>query len=303
VEISLLPIGLATLAAAGLVLILLALQRAHQRSLATRRMASAVGVDVIARVDQPRPSLVTWPRLRINVKHAIARIRAHDDMLRGPALALAAISGLIGLATLSIGWVIVAGLAAGASYALNARARRRQRIETQALDAMQLLASGLRAGYSVPQAVTLLGRQSPEPTASEFQLVAQEIGVGVGLDDAMAHLAQRTANPDYELVAIIVRVQHEVGGNLAQILDSVAETLRERIELRRQVNALTAQQRLSSIVLSILPFALLMLLFAMDRAFVEPLFTMTAGRIMLVLAGVMVFVGWSIMRTIGRVEV
>src|SRR5262249_8996529 len=121
--------------------------------------------------------------------------------------------------------------------------------------------------------------------------------------DAMRHLSQRTANADYELVSIIVRVQHEVGGNLAQILDSVSDTLRERLELRRQVAALTAQQRLSSVVLTILPFPLLVLLFVMDRSFVAPLFTETIGRLMLVLAGLMVFLGWTIMRSIGRVEV
>ncbi len=293
---------LAALASGGLVAILLAVQRARQRSLATRRLATAVGGDVF----QPLPvqgQELAWPALRAQLVQLVARVRAHDDALRGPAMALSAISALIGLATLSPTWVLVAALAAAGTYLFNARARRRQRIEAQALDAMQLFASGLRAGYSVPQALTLLARQSPEPTASEFSLAAQEISVGVGLDDAMAHLADRTANPDYELVSIIVRVQHEVGGNLAQILDSVAETLRERIELRRQVNAVTAQQRMTSIVLTVLPFALLLLLFLMDRSFVMPLFTQWLGRVLLVLAGGMVFVGWTVMRQIGRVEV
>jgi tight adherence protein B len=98
-------------------------------------------------------------------------------------------------------------------------------------------------------------------------------------------------------------VQHEVGGNLAQILDSVGHTLRERFELRRQVEAVTAQQRLSSLVLSVLPFGLLLLLFVMDRSFVDPLFTNPIGRLMLALSAVMVFIGWTIMRSIGRVEV
>src|SRR6185436_11678642 len=107
----------------------------------------------------------------------------------------------------------------------------RQQVEIQALGSIQLMTSGLRAGYSVPQAIALVARHSPEPTASEFALAAQEIGVGVQLADAIARLALRTANPDYNLVAIIVRVQHEVGGNLAQILDSVGNTLRERFDL------------------------------------------------------------------------
>src|SRR6185436_15070626 len=125
-------------------------------------------------------------------------------------LGLCIMTALIGVGTLTLGWIALAGLLAGATYGLNARARRRQRVETQALAAMQLLASGLRAGYSVPQAIALVARQSPQPTASEFLLASQEIGVGVGLADALRHLSQRTANSDYELVSIIVRVQHEV---------------------------------------------------------------------------------------------
>ena len=301
--VNVLPFGVAMLAAAGTVLILVAVERTRQRSTSRRRVAALVGVEPLGDESHHRAWSLSAPRLRLDLARLIVRIRAHDDSLRGPAIALALVCGLLGLGTLSIGWVLLAVASAAAAYAFNGRARRRQRVEAQALAAMQLLSSGLRAGYSVPQAITLVARQSPEPTASEFGMAAQEIGVGTGLADAVAHLAERTANPDYELVSIIVRVQHEVGGNLAQILDSVSETLRERFELRRQVNALTAQQRLSSLVLTILPFALLLLLFVMDRSFVEPLFTQTAGRVLLVIAGLMVFVGWSIMRTIGRVEV
>ncbi|HEY3058594.1 MAG TPA: type II secretion system F family protein [Chloroflexota bacterium] len=295
------PLLLAALAASGVVLILAALDRARQRSTTMRRVAVLVGVDA-GRLE-PLPSGSTSRRIRLRLTQLVGRVGAHDDALRGPAVALAVVSALIGLGTVSLGWLIVAGGLALAAYALNGRARRRQRVESQALSAMQLLASGLRAGYSVPQAIALVARESPEPTAAEFSLAAQEISVGVGLADAVRHMAQRTANSDYELVSIIVRVQHEVGGNLAQILDSVSETLRERFELRRQVQALTSQQRLSSAVLSILPFALLLLLFVMDRQFVAPLFNETAGRVLLALAGLMVFIGWSIMRSIGRVDV
>ena len=294
------PLLLAALAAAGMTLLLLALDRVRLRAVTMRRVAVLVGVQ-FDQLTQAPPEAVS-SRLRVNALHLIARVRAHDAALRAPAIALAVASGLLGLGTASIGWLVLAGGAAAAAYAFSWRARRQRRIETQALASILLLASGLRAGYSVPQSIALVARESPEPTASEFTLAAQEIFVGVGLADAMRHLAQRTANPDYELLGIIVRVQHEVGGNLAQILDSLSQTLRERFELRRQVEALTAQQRMSSQVLTILPFALLLLLSIMDRTFVEPLFTETAGRIMLALAGLMVLTGWSIMNNVGRIE-
>src|SRR5579859_3841702 len=276
-----------------------------QRRTATWRRVAAVLADTPLKgwSGQPVPGVPVGGPWRLELRQALAQIEAHDSVLRGPVLAVACVCALFGLASVTPIWIGVAALAALTSYALGASQRRRGRIEVQALDAMQLLASGLRAGYSVPQAIELVARHSPEPTATEFSLAAREIVLGVPLFEAMARLGRRNANKDYELVAIIIRVQHEVGGNLALILDSVGSTLRERFELRRQVNALTAQQQLSSGVLTVLPFALLLFLFVMDRSFVEPLFTVWLGRFVLALAGAMVFIGWAIMRNMGRVEV
>src|SRR5579859_2084197 len=276
-----------------------------QRRTATWRRVAAVLADTPLKgwSGQPVPGVPVGGPWRLELRQALAQIEAHDSVLRGPVLAVACVCALFGLASVTPIWIGVAALAALTSYALGASQRRRGRIEVQALDAMQLLASGLRAGYSVPQAITLVARHSPEPTASEFGLTAQEISVGVQLAVAIARLSLRTANPDYHLVAIIMRVQYEVGGNLAQILDSVGETLRERFDLRRQMNALTAQQRLSSMILTGLPFGLLAFLFVMDRSFVDPLFTQPIGQLLLIVAGVMVLIGWTIMRSMGRIEV
>jgi tight adherence protein B len=291
---------IAGLCALGVVVLSSGIYRLRRRTATSRRVAA-----VLADTPSATPTfLVHLPtRWSLEVRQMLSQIEARDHALRGPAMALACVCALIGLASVSLVWMVLAMLAALVAYLLGGRERRRRRIEAQALDAMGLLASGLRAGYSVPQAIALVATHSPEPTASEFAVAAQEISVGVPLADTIARLSKRTANADYELVSIIVRVQHEVGGNLAQILDSVGDTLRERFELRRQVEALTAQQRLSSVVLTVLPFALLTFLFVMDRAFVDPLFREPLGRLMLALAGVMVFLGWSVMRSVGRVEV
>jgi tight adherence protein B len=295
---------IAGLGAVGVIVLSRGIYRLRRRTATSRRVAAVLAATPVSGwVGQPptvTPVRMYW---RLELHQILAQIEARNSVLRGPALAVACICALIGLATISPVLLGLAALAALAAYALGAGQRRRRRIETQALDAMQLLASGLRAGYSVPQAIALVARHSPEPTASEFGLAAQEVSVGVQFADAIRRLSKRTANSDYELVSIIVRVQYEVGGNLAQILDSVGDTLRERFDLRRQVNALTAQQRLSSLVLTLLPFGLLTFLFVMDRSFVDPLFTNPIGRLMLAGAGAMVFTGWTIMRSVGRVEV
>ena len=294
---------IAGLAGAGVGLLSLGTWRARRRLMTSRHVASMLGLERLPRIDEPRPHRTLHVPNLTQVRGLLARMQTRDTQIRPLAVALACVAALIGLASVSMVWILLAAASALLAWYLGARERRRRRIESQALNAMQLLSSGLRAGYSVPQAVTLVARHSPEPTAFEFGVAAREIGLGIHLADAIARLATRTANPDYALVAIIIRVQHEVGGNLAQILDSVASTLRERMELRRQVNALTAQQRLSSMVLTILPFGLLLVLFAMDRTFVDPLFSDPIGRLLLAAAGVMVFIGWTIMRSMGRVEV
>jgi tight adherence protein B len=282
-----------------MMLMLTGAQRLSHRAVTSRRVAELLD----ERGHRPRRTFQLPGGWRFEAGQAIAQLQSHDSALRGPTVALACVAAMIGLATLSPLWFVLALASALAAYALGDRQRRRQRIEAQALDAMTLLASGLRAGYSVSQAMDLVATHSPRPTATEFAQAGKEIGVGVDLSEAFARLARRTANTDYELVAIIIGVHTEVGGNLAQVLDSVGSTLRERLELRRQVNALTAQQRLSSMVLTVLPFALLMFLFTVDRSFVDPLFTEPVGRLILTVAGAMVFVGWTIMRSIGRVEV
>jgi tight adherence protein B len=291
---------IAALCAMGVVMLGTGVVRVQRRAVTSRRVASLLAEEPSEHADLRIPLA---PRWQADLRQVAARFEAHDTTLRGPLLALACVCGLIGLASISSGWIVLGGVCALGAYALGARARRLARIEAQALDAIALLASGLRAGYSVPQAIALVARHSPDPTAEEFGIAAQEVSVGVTLSEAVRRLAERTDNPDYELVAIIIRVQHEVGGNLAQILDSVGNTVRERFELRRQVTALTAQQRLSSLILTVLPFALLAFLFVMDRSFVDPLVSQPIGRVLLALAGLMVFIGWSVMRSMGRVEV
>jgi tight adherence protein B len=291
---------IALLCAVGVMLMGTGVVRLQRRATTTRRVSAVLAEGPTSSSAVPVRLTPAWQG---DVRQLLARFEAHDTTLRGPLLALGCACGLIGLASFAPIWLVFAGACVLGAYALGARARRLARIDSQVLDAIGLLSSGLRAGYSVPQAIALVARHSPQPTSEEFQIAAQEVSVGVTLSEAVRRLGERTANPDYELVAIIIHVQHEVGGNLAQILDSVGNTVRERFELRRQVDALTAQQRLSSLILTVLPFALLVFLFVMDRSFVDPLISQPIGRVLLALSGLMVFLGWTAMRSMGRVEV
>lgn len=283
----------------GAALAAYAVMNVRRRTATTRRLATFV----VAEANPMRPPPAAVDHLRRWYHRAHGVVRTHPSAVRASLVLLALLGMLAGLATGSLLGFALAGLAAGLIFLVSDQTRAQRMLEMQGPAAIELMAAGLRAGYSVPQAIALVAEESPEPTASEFAQAAREIELGVGLTQALAHLARRTASPDYELVSLIAFVQHEVGGNLAQVLDSVAATVRERFELRQQVSALTAQQRLSSIVLTLLPPGVLLFLVLTNRPFVAPLLTEPVGRLLLAMAGVMLLLGWAVMRSIGRVEV
>jgi tight adherence protein B len=151
--------------------------------------------------------------------------------------------------------------------------------------------------------VTLVAQHSPEPTASEFGVVAREIGLGVHLADAIGRLATRTANPDYALVAIIIRVQHEVGGNLSRILDGIANTIRERLRIRGEIRAITGQQRLSAYIVSALPVFIAVVLRFIAPTYFAKLLEPGAMRILIVMGVLLLVAGFYVLRRIADIEV
>jgi Flp pilus assembly protein TadB len=265
----------------------------RQRRMMARRVATFIGVPV----DIPAREGTAIPRLRFQP----GSVGPAPSVLRSLLLAIVAIGLAVGLIAGEGTAFVVAATAALILLILVSRAESQERIERQIPAAVRLIASGLRAGLSVPQTLALVARESPEPTASEFGRAAQEVLLGSSLDEALSRLAARTAR-DYALVATIVSVQHEVGGNLAQALDAVAETLRERAELRQQAAAISAQQQLSALVLTALPIVVFLYTFFVTRQYLDPLFESVIGRLMLVLAGALLVVGWRAMRWVGRFE-
>lgn len=197
---------------------------------------------------------------------------------------------------------VLALIAAGVILFFRRPRHPRSRLEQQAPAATALLASGLRAGYSVHQSLQLVARDSPEPTASRFAATSREVGLGMSFHDALTRMAEQTGVPDYHLVSILISIQHDVGGNLAQALDGVGEVLRERSAVREQIGTLTAQQRLSGLVLSGLPVAILGLLLAVVPSFPEQLLGTPIGLIILGAVTTLLVFNWFGMRAAGRVD-
>jgi tight adherence protein B len=181
--------------------------------------------------------------------------------------------------------------------------RQRQQFAEQLPDNLQVLASALRAGHSLVGALSVVVDDAPDPSRREFRRVLADEQLGVPLDEAFEVVAERMDSRDVKQVALVAALQHETGGNTAEVLDRVAETVRERFELRRLVRTLTAQGRLSRWVLTSLPIFLLVVITLLNPRYVSPLYTHSTGRFLLVAAAVMVAGGSLVIRRIINIKV
>ena len=180
--------------------------------------------------------------------------------------------------------------------------RRQKAFINQLGDMLTMIANALRAGFSFMQALDHIANEMDDPVRSEVQRVVRDVNIGVPLEVALDNMTQRINSPDFNLVAAAVLIQRQVGGNLAQILDTISETINERIRMRREVSALTSQGRMSGMILSGLPIALAIILQIISPAYLTPLFTSTIGQMAIVGAIVMMIIGALVIRRIVNIE-
>ncbi len=174
---------------------------------------------------------------------------------------------------------------------LNFLARRRQKqFDALLPDTLQLLASTLRAGYSLMQGVEAVSQEVSEPVGRELRRVVTEARLGRPLEESLEGVADRMGSGDFAWAVMAIRIQREVGGNLSELLVTVAETMTERERLRRDVNALTAEGRVSAIVLGLLPVGIGLFIMGANPGYMDPLFDKSLGRILLI-GAVMLMVG------------
>ena len=180
---------------------------------------------------------------------------------------------------------------------------RAEKLREQLPDVLTILASSLRAGHSFLQALDTVSKEIPEPAAGEFVRVVAEVRLGRPVEDALGALADRVGSEDFKWAVLAVNIQREVGGNLAEILDNVANTLRERATLRRQVRVLTTEGRLSAWVLGVMPFVIALYMYAVNKDYVSLLVTTTVGWILLIGALGLLTLGLLWMRKIVKIDV
>ncbi len=208
----------------------------------------------------------------------------------------------------SLAVLLSAGSAVGgymlpAVYIQLRRHRRVAAINRQLAEALTLVSNALRSGFAFSQAVELAARQIGPPLQEEFNYYLRDSGLGARPEDALEAMVRRTGSVDMEMVVTSILIQRTTGGNLSEVLDNVAETIRERDRLRGEIRALTAQQRMTGNVLSVYPLALGGLFFIISPSLISLLWKNEAGIAMLVAAGTLQFIGVISIRRILSIDV
>lgn len=295
-----------------------------ERSMVEERLGRYVEAEKpVEKSDQPSSAILSdWVNKQVarsSWGENIARDLARADLKLKPG-EYVAITALVALVLGLIGWFALGGilgaLIGGAVglfipqfYVKRQQGQRLVRFNEQLGDMLNLMVNGLRAGYSTMQAMESVSKELPSPISDEFRRVVQEMQLGVSMQDALDNLLRRIPSDDLDLVVTAINVQREVGGNLAEILDTISYTIRERVRIKGEIRVLTTQVMYSGRFLSILPLGVLGFLYVLNRPYVMEFFSkqnnasLPCGYIALACAGALIITGYVVMNKIGNIEV
>lgn len=280
--------------AGGLILIILLVvgviaSSSSERSIIEQRLDQYLDDDKPSVGNDPQRAIITdWVTRKVaktSFGDRIARDLARADMKFkvGEYFGLILISMLVGgLVTWFLGnrhpvsalIGIVGGVFAPNIYVKGQQKKRLQKFNDQLSDMLNLMVNGLRAGYSTMQALEAISKELPPPICDEFRRVVQEMQIGIPMETALQNLLRRIPSEDLDFMITAINVQREVGGNLAEILDNISFTIRERVRIKGEVRVLTSQVRTSGSVLSLIPFGLTLILWFLNP---EYLMSITQG--------------------------
>ena len=270
--------------------------------------------------EKSKGALTDWVNKRVEkstIGDKIARDLARADLKFKPgeymALYAIAIAGVALIAFLAGGRLLLSaliGAVIGAFlpglYVRGQQTKRLTRFNDQLADMLNLVVNGLRAGYSTLQAMEAVSKELPPPICDEFRRVVQEMQLGIPMEKALDNLLRRIPSEDLDFVVTAINVQREVGGNLAEIMDIISYTIRERIRIKGEIRALTSQATYSGRALALMPAGLLCILWFLNREYVMEFFTkdnIVCGSAALGIAAVMIISGYFVMTRIANVEV
>jgi tight adherence protein B len=269
---------------------------------------------------ESKGALTDWVNKRVeksSIGEKIARDLARADLKFKPgeyiALYVIAVIGVGLIAFLVGGRLVISGIIGAAIgaflpglYVRRQKSKRLITFNSQLPDMLNLVVNGLRAGYSTLQAMEAVSKELPPPICDEFRRVVQEMQLGITMEKALENLLRRIPSEDLDFVVTAINVQREVGGNLAEIMDVISYTIRERIRIKGEIRALTAQATYSGRALALMPIGLLCILWFLNRDYVMTFFSKgneLCGGIALGIAVVLIVSGYIVMTRIANVEV
>ena len=306
-----------------LILIFLLEYRSRNRQALARRMRYYAGdMDVQEKpkarktlAERFRELLRSGGKLLSNIRHArgldfkmqqagIPLLGTEFLILLGISMAVAFVVGSFVSSRLHVGVLAALGVAmAEWAYVLFRIDRREAAFTNQLGDCLMMVANAMRAGFSFLQAMDLISKEMEPPMSEEFKHVMRDINLGASVERALDDMDKRVNSPDFSLVVTAVLIQQQVGGDLAHILDTISETIQDRIRMRREVRTLTAQGRMSGWVLAALPIVTGLLISSISPGYMDPLFNDRWGHIAIAIAVVMELVGFFVIQRIVNIDV
>ena len=185
----------------------------------------------------------------------------------------------------------------------NKRRKRLSALPLQLIDALGMMANSMRAGFSFMQVMQLVGKEMPSPIGPEFERAVRQVGLGEPLEEVFEEMISRLPNKELEVVLEAIIAQRKSGGNLAELLETMEDTIRGRVRIMGELQTLTSQGKLSSLIITLLPVGLGLYLYIVDPAYFAPLIEHPIGIAMLILSCFLVLIGWFAIRKILRIEV
>jgi len=251
----------------------------------------------------------TWSeRTALDLQQAGLKLKVSEYLLL--RLTVAVIAGVVLLLLFGGAVGVVIGIGAGvggyvlpAGYVTYKREKRKNAIQAQLVEALQLISNWRRAGFAFTQAIELAAKQVQPPMQDELNAFLRDMGLGARSEDALRALSERTGSLDVDMVVTTILVQRTTGGNLSEILDNVTATIRERERLQGEIRALTAQQRLTGTILAIYPMVLAVIFTLISYDLMKVLWEEDIGRVVLAIAGVLQLMAIVTIRQILRLEV
>lgn len=246
------------------------------------------------------------------IKQLEIELEKADIPMKGSEMALIFLGACVGGGL--IGWIIlqsipgllIGGLVGYLAPQLYIKRKQKKRLHSfnqQINDCLVLISNSLKAGYSFFQAIDLVSKEMPEPISREFSRVMKEMNLGAETEESLTDMVKRVGSDDMDMVVQAVIIQRQVGGNLAEVLDKIAFTIRERIRIKAEIKTITAQARMSGIVIALMPVGLAFLLASLNRDYFSLLWTTTIGKAMIALAIVLELMGWMIIRKIVNIRI